>query len=122
MFQKDICCHELFHQEHIWSDGLIPPMNFLLHELIPPMDFCLLSYLLVNFFGTTFLSLQLFFDIEFFEKDETSRQQKKKRFYCCYVNKMTHATKMQLNSLATTLATKKTSLKRPFLEKKYISY
>ena len=79
MFQKDICCHELFHQEHIWSDGLIPPMNFLLHELIPPMDFCLLSYLLVNFFGTTFLSLQLFFDIEFFEKDETSRHQKKKK-------------------------------------------
>ena len=69
---KEYVSQQLFHQEHIWSDGLIPPMNFLLHELISPMDFCLLSYLLVNFFRTTFLSLQLFFGIEFFEKDETS--------------------------------------------------
>ena len=80
MSQKDICCHQLFHQEHISSDGLIPQMNFLLHELIPPMDFCLLSYLLVNCFETTFLSLQLFFDIKFFEKDETSQHQKKKDY------------------------------------------
>ena len=78
MSQKDICCHQLFHQEDIWSDGLIPLMNLLLHELIPPMDFLLAELLACQLFQNNFFVVKIFFDIEFFEKGKRSRHQKKK--------------------------------------------
>ena len=100
------------------SGNLAPELIWILHRLLGELIWNrhrLLSKLIGHW-----IFLKFFFLVWFFLKEmkQANTPKKKKWYYCSYVNNMTHATKMRLNSLATVLATKKTSLNGHFLEKK----